>query len=451
MAQTTQKISSSPAPRHFLALINQLQLKAYLAESVASLSFIIVNDTIILAPFKRAVLWRCSSKRPKVLSISGQAAVTQKSALAKEWKKLVKKLKNPKIASALKAEDFIDAKKDWENYQKNHQQAEVLWVPIYSDKHQTIGLWIERWNAEPWNDEEQNKFKLLAQGYSAAWKTLAHRFTLSSVLKKKTPYAFVALLAFLLVVHVPLRIVAPCEVVPRDPILVTAPLNGIISEIHVEPSQYVKKGELLFEYDKRIPLQQLKVAEKQVEIIESEIHRSMTKGYGDKQSLNELSVLSLKLEKEKIQLDLARYHASKLDALSPVDGIVLIDNPEDWRGKPVQAGERVLVVSDPDKTKIRAWVPIDDNIRIDKEQPMKIILNVDPATTLEANLLFIANNSIISDKDVPAFEAEAKWISDPENMRMGLKGSAVLYGDKVSLFYYLFRKPWASIRGFFGI
>ena len=42
--------------------------------------------------------------------------------------------------------------------------------------------------------------------------------------------------------------------------------------------------------------------------------------------------------------------------------MVLFDSPSEWIGKPVQTGERVMRVADPDAVEIEAWVPVGDAI-----------------------------------------------------------------------------------------
>ena len=141
---------------------------------------------------------------------------------------------------------------------------------------------------------------------------------------------------------------------------------------------------------------------------------------------------------------------SKLDAKAPEHGIVMINDPDEWRGKPVKEGEKVMIVGDPTQTKVRIWVPENDNIVLDPEAKITIFLNINPVKSYRASLIYIANETTISDEHVPSFVAEARWVDVPPDLKLGLKGSAVLYGEKVSLFYFIMRKPWASFRKFLG-
>jgi hypothetical protein len=43
-------------------------------------------------------------------------------------------------------------------------------------------------------------------------------------------------------------------------------------------------------------------------------------------------------------------------------------------------------------------------------------------------------------------------LDDPAHMpRIGLRGTAKIYGEKVTLFYYLARRPLAAARQFLGL
>jgi hypothetical protein len=162
-------------------------------------------------------------------------------------------------------------------------------------------------------------------------------------------------------------------------------------------------------------------------------------------------VLTLQLQKEKIRLQLAKSEAEKLYVKAPIDGVIMLDNPEEWRGHPVKIGERILMISNPDQTKIRMWIPESDNIPFEEKQPVKVFLNISPNTSYTTRLIFISSYSEITAQGIPSFVAEAEWEKQPANVKLGLKGTAILYGEDVSLFYWIIRRPWTAIRNFLGL
>jgi hypothetical protein len=440
-----------------LALINRLGLKAYNSKNREGLIFVILNDTVHVVKYDRALLWEfLEDNKPKLLGVSGHVSVAKTSQMIQKWRNLINKIPDPKKPQVLRAHSFGDDLTLWKEADGTEESA-ILWIPIFAQEKLTLGLWLEIWKIEDKPIPSPENLQLLATFlgpvYGSAWEKFMPKYWLRKMglNRRKITFGALALLLLLLFIRVPLRVVAPCEVVPNDPYLITAPLDGIIKQIDVKAGQIVKKGAILFEYEKAVPLEELKVAEKEVQIAQAELNRASALGLSDEKSRAEVDVLSLKLQRKKIDLDIAKYRAGKLDSKAPDNGIVMINDPDEWRGKPVKEGEKVMIVSDPSKTKIRIWVPENDNITLDPESMITIFLNTNPAKSYRASLIYIANETTISDEHVPSFVAEANWVDTPPDLKLGLKGSAVLYGERVSLFYFMLRKPWASFRKFLGV
>ena len=318
------------------------------------------------------------------------------------------------------------------------------------------GLWLERWSGVLWTEQECTLLSALALGYGGAWERLHPRRPLVEKLntiarKKRTMAAFALVIALLMFLRLPLRVVAPCEVTPEDPFVVTAPLNGVVEDIRVRPGDPVRKGQLLFVYDKRVAEEELNVAREQVDIMESSLDRARMQAFADPRARSEISILEHRLKQEQARLELAKYNAARLEVRAEVDGVAELSDPEKWRGRPVSVGERVLSVVDPHQTKVRIQVPEDDNMDFNLDHPVKILLNVFPETAMEARLSYVSSEVIPGWQGVPGVQAEAEWIDRDPRVKIGLKGSSVLYGQNVSLAYWLFRKPWAGINNFLGL
>lgn len=433
-----------------MAAINLLCLKAFNSDDKEALIFTILNDTVQAIRYDRAVLWDFEKNKPKILGISGQTSVNKDTKLIKQWEALIPLLKDSATPQKLQDDSFIDQGADWNVY-CNEAHSNVVWIPITYKDEMLLGLWLEGFGQHFQSESIQETLKFLNEyltpAYGASWAKFR-----SPVLKGISPskhllaLTFFAILLSLFLIRVPLRVVAPCEVVANDPIIVTAPLEGIIEKIDVKPGQSVKKGDLLYTYDKRLPLRNLKASEKEVEILEEEVKRTKTLGFDDPKSLTDLSIFNLKLEKEKVNLSYVQWQTTQLDQKAAIGGIIMIENPDQWRGKPVKIGEKIMSINDAKNTKIKIWIPEDDNIVLDQTKPIKVILNIQPGHSYDANLIFVSIDASLSDLHIPSFVAEANWISPPENNKLGLEGTAILYGEQVSLFYYLTRKPLSAVR-----
>ncbi|MEM1282232.1 MAG: HlyD family efflux transporter periplasmic adaptor subunit [Chlamydiota bacterium] len=420
-----------------LALINQMILKALDCSDRKSLAFLMVNDTCQVVNYNRATLWDIELYKPTALAVSGQSSIKKDSEIIQETEKKVHKIHEKENIQTFFPED--------------NSKSSIIWIPISINRRTTLGLMLERWDGGEWTEQEKKILQNLAQGYGHAWKGLYPQWTLSAL--QKVPWLAATLVGLLIIsiVPVPLRVTAPCEVVAKDPFLVTAPLDGIIQEIVVNPGDIVEKGLLLFSYDKRVPLQELEVAQKQFEIADSQLNRSMTQGLSEREALEDVAVWKLKREREKIHLDYLQLRSNDLEVKAAVNGVTVFDTPDEWRGRRVMTGEKIMMISDPEQTKIRIWLPESDNIVIVPEKPIKVFLNIDPITSYEAHLVYVSDYSVVSDKGVVSFTAEADWTEQPKNVKLGLKGTAILYGQNVPLIYWLLRKPISTIRNIFEV
>lgn len=435
---------------NMLSVINKLNLKVFSAKSKKALIFIILNDTIHAIRYNRATLWSFDGATPKLLGVSGQSTFDSGSQLVKNLNTLVGDLQDVGKIQVLNQDSFSKEKRLWVEYAEDTTKPSVLWMPIATEEKQHLGLWLERWEGGTWANQEAEILNFLMQAYAIAWEKFLPRFKFTFLKNRRVIFTCLVIALALLSLRVPLRVVAPCEVVPKDPILITAPLEEIVREIKVKPGQSVKTDDILFEYDKRVATENLRSAQKSTEAALRDLQRAETLGLKDEKSLSEVGTLAAKYKKEQVNLDLAKYRFSQLTVKAPDNGIVLMQDPDEWRGKPTHIGEKIMTLANTDKTKVRIWIPESDNVELIKDRTIKVILNVDPEKTREAKLLFISNVSTLNEKHLPSFVAEADWLEQPKDVKPGLKGSAILYGHDVSVFYWIIRKPWGYFRSYLG-
>lgn len=422
-----------------LAEINRLGLRAFQTKKPQALIFLILNDTVPIARYDQAMLWKIrKGKRATLLGVSGQVTFSKTSDQIIQKSEIIQSLTEPEKPQIIRSPNIPET-------------TSVLWLPIVAHEKPALGFWLERWNGVPWQQEEVEVLLFLMQSYGIAWERFAPHAEFKEFLKRFLVLSGVALVCALLLIKIPLRVVAPCEIVPKDPVVITAPLEGIIEKIVATPGQLVTKGMTLVEYDKRVPMQELRIEQKKVEISQSEVDRLTAEAEKDKKALAELGVEALKLRKEQLELGLAQYHASQLNIDAPIEGVAVIDNPETWHGKPVKIGEKILLIADPNQTKIRFWVPEGDNVVLDYKKPITVFLNKDPEKNREAKIIYISSYTHVTDRNVVSFVGEAEWTEPPTDIKLGLKGTAILYGENVTLFYWIIRKPLAYLRWTLGI
>lgn len=455
---TAPSLPQNPQLVPYLYVLNRLLLKASAVKTTEELAFLIVNDTIHLLPYSRAFLFNYSENRPKLIAASGQANLNDDSPLVKTAQHLISGLNDPGEVRVLKDTDFSEQHREaWGVYQKENQSS-ILWLPIFAEHKQVLGLWLEQLESKTFAVPIPEMIVLLKDflmhGYGIAWERVGRKYSARNwfgLTKNKLMYLLIPLLASLFLIRIPLRVAAPCEIVSSDLYLIRAPLAGVIKEVVVLPGAAVKKEDPLVVYDPSKLEHALKSSAEDVQEKKGAVDRAAILGQQDRQLLNELNLLNIKLQKEKLNLDFATYEASLLTIKSPQDGVVIIDSPEDWRGRPVVVGEKIMAIGNLDKTQVKIWIPEADNVPLDIEKTIKVYFYVSPAHSYDCKIRYIANEVTLSEREIPSFVAKADWVDHPpEDQKLGLRGTAILYGKPVSLFYYIIRKPWFTFRNFIG-
>jgi hypothetical protein len=136
---------------------------------------------------------------------------------------------------------------------------------------------------------------------------------------------------------------------------------------------------------------------------------------------------------------------------APKAGIAVYGDPNDWIGKPVRTGERIVTLADPAKVEIQAWLPVGDAIVLESGADVRMFLNTAPLSPLSANITSAAYEATLTPERILAYRVRAVLDAGEDVPRVGLKGTAKLYGSRVPLIYYLLRRPLAVARQWTGL
>lgn len=438
-----------------LGKIQKLTLKAFQSYDQSELIPLILQGTKIAINYDRAILFqKIGDEDYEAIGDEKEEIASSDTSSVKNLVNSINDLSKPIILSDT---SFADEGAMWREYQKENSSM-AYWAPILQGKDK-LGLWIEKYN-DPAAAKEFETFtpllkEFLLPAFASAWQNIPSHSLFMQILHKinlkKWLIIFSTLLFLLLLIPVHLRIVAPCEVVAQNPYLITAPIDGIIKTIYVEPAQKVQEGQILLNFDDRTFKAHYQAALENVEQLKTEVSRAYVLGMKDDAEMAHLAELTQKLEKGKVELDFTKQQLDLTIMKAPISGLVTMDNPETWRGKPVHIGEKIMTISNPEKTKLRIWIPEKDLVTFSPEQTIQVFLNANPEKTFTAKLLYISNQSKMIEERLAYFEAEAEWVDVEDPPKLGLYGSAALYGERVSLFYYLVRKPLSVTRKWIGI
>jgi hypothetical protein len=437
-----------------LSTLMQLIKRARHAANEQELAFIMANETHSLVPYRQAVVWRQGgADGGKIIALSGAAIVERNAPMTLWLNRLFARIGGASV-DAPQAVDAADLPprlaEDWSEWLPAH----ALQVPLTIGKTRMLGtLLLAR--DQPWNDGERHLLSELADGYSHAWSGFLRggRHSLLAWLRGRRTRAKLAVAAALcLVLLLPVRLsaLAPAEVVPFKPTIVRAPLDGVVDHFLVEPNASVTAGQPLLDLDPRAIQNKLDVASQELAVAEAEYRQAAQEAVFDDKSRAKLAVLKDRMDQRSADVAYAQSLLDRIHVTASRTGLAIYDDPNDWIGRPVTVGERLLEIADPNQAELEIWLPVADAITLKPGADVEFFLNVSPGSPLQAKVRQASYEATMSPANLLGYRLKAT-LDDPGQMpRIGLGGTAKIYGERVTLFYYLARRPLAAARQFLG-
>ncbi|WJV61658.1 biotin/lipoyl-binding protein [Pectobacteriaceae bacterium CE70] len=346
---------------------------------------------------------------------------------------------------------MIDAA--WLDQQSQHDwqtlsAQEALWVPLTDGRGQLIGgLWYAR--DQPWQEAERLLAEQLADAYSHAWLALEPRKVWRPGLPRVKVLAGVVVLALVMMIPVRQSVLAPAEVVPLEGQVIAAPLDGVIAAFMVKPNQSVKQNDVLVRFDNTTLKAQADVAARALGVAEAELRTHSQRAFQDVESKSKLDLLSAQVEQKRAELAYAKDLLQRSEIHAERDGIAVFADADRWAGKPVRTGERLMELANPQQAELKIELDVGDAIHFPPSAEVALFLSSDPLQRHAASLERIAYEAAPTAYGTLAYRLDARFIGAPP--RIGLRGTAKVYGEHVPLGVYLFRRPLAAVRKTLGI
>ena len=438
-----------------LSTILNLERRSRRAETREELGFIIVNETHNLIPYRQSVFWEKTNGRARVRALSGVSRVERDAPFVQwlgrvmPWLDRDSALPDPRPVDG---GDLADVSmKGWDEWFPRYG----LWVPMTHPSGRRLGaLLLAR--DDPWEEHEQKLIGHLAESYAYAWSAVEARRGLSERLAGlhkgwKLPAVIVLAAGLSFVVPVRLSVLAPAEVVPDDPWVVRAPIDGVVETMHVRPNQHVKAGQALLNLDPAQIGNKLGVARRELAVAEAEYRQAAQKAVFDRDSKARLVVLDGKRKIQSAEVSYLEELLSRVEVRAKRAGIAIYGGPSEWIGRPVQTGERILTIANPTRVRLEVSVSIEDAISLEPGAEVLFYLAATLETPLPAVVERAAYEALPTPSGTLAYRLVARFGETATPPRIGIKGTAKVYGDEVPLAYFLLRRPYSAVRRWLGI
>ncbi len=483
-----------------LAMANLLHLsrRARAATEALELSYVAMNETLVLVNYRQAVL----VVGEQVTALSGVVSPEANAPYVHWLGRLLREIRAPRPEPSLdeiscnknstntaapllvNADSMPETVRDeWDEWLPLH----ALWLPLpaIGDGFSGGGWLLAR--DEPWLDGEVAVLHEWSEVWGQAW-ALRHKpdaaqqlqaikqkaramlprrddwYALRDLLrhpgnwrasirsawcKPRLRWSFLIIGALLFPVR--LTVLAPGELVAANPAVIRAPLDGVIDKVMVQPNQAVKAGDLLFEFDRTTLASRLIVAEQALATAEAEYRQFAQQALFDTRSKGQLGITQGRVEEKKAEAVYLRELNQRAGVAAPRGGVVLFDDPTELIGKPIATGERVMMVTDEHDVEVEAWLSLFDAIDLAPDASVTLYLNVKPLSPVSARLRYLAHEPQQRPDGNFAYRLRAAIPAGEPLHRVGLKGTAKIAGGWVPAGYWVLRKPLAALRNFVGL
>ena len=451
LATGAQKASTEPSA---VVVLLRVEGEARAASTVSELALLIANETRKLTRSQQVFVFsKAATGGLQVEAASAMLAIDRHVPLI-QWLERTVARANGDVGLSSVREFTLQSYGDVsDSLTASYPFREALWFPLI-DRAGTLFAGALLLRTEPWNSGETALVQRLSISFAQAWYWIATSKTVQPKFQISRKRAAVIAIAVVLGCSLPVSMttLAPFEIGAREPSVVTAPIDGVIEDIPIAPNSTVAYGDVLVRFADTILRNRLEVAERELQVADVRIKKNMLLALTDVRGRHDLALARSELAVKTAERDYALELFKRAEIRSSRAGIAIIGDKRDLLGKPISTGEKIMEIADPAHVEIRIDVPVADSIILSDDKRVKIFLDSDPLRPREGVIVHGDYQAKVREGGTVAFRIVAIFaensVSPP---RLGIRGTAQLYGDRVPLVYYILRRPLAVLRQWIGL
>ncbi|MEP6936359.1 MAG: hypothetical protein ABI988_20850, partial [Nitrospirota bacterium] len=349
-----------------LSLLLQLEGMVRAAQTQQELQFFFVNETRRLVPYRQAILLTSPASPAQGYEVRAASSVpvVDRTVPLMQWterliRDLHKTLTGPDIRHVTEADCSAELRPDWKEFTPGYG----LWCPLKHPGGQILGgLWLTR--DQPWPDHEVTVLQRISEAYAYAWRAVGPsnsrrwRWGLSRTMTWILAVATTGALA----IPVSMSVLAPAKIVAKDPLIVSAPIDGVIAEILVLPNTVVSEGQVLFKYEDTTFRSEYEVSERNLDVAMAQYRRAAQGSFVEPEQKADVPLLKAEVELRETERNYAHERLAKVEVKAEQAGLLLYTDKSDWVGKPVVVAQRIMELANPQQLEVRIDLPVEDAI-----------------------------------------------------------------------------------------
>ena len=414
---------------------------------------LLANETRKLVAARQIVVVRAlHSGKFQVMAISS-LAVTDRDTPFVRWVE--------GMIAAIKADAGVEQAIDYELpaftsadviETQSYPFGHFLWQPLSLRSGDVFaGLLLAR--ERPWSEADKQLMGREARVFATIWQSLAgtHKLGQSKRWGSWRRLVIGGALALAACIPVPMTTLAPVELVAANPHRITAPIDGVVKEIFVDPNQPVKAGQPVLAFEDTVLRNQYRLAERALQVANARYARLQRAAFSDTEARHDLTIALNEMRVKRAERDFAANQLERTKLTADRDGVLIYANRDTLVGRPVRTGERLMQIANPSDIAARIELPVADAIVLERGSNVKLFLDSDPLNSVRATLKNKSYHATANSTQQLVYNLDARLDKTRSDMRIGARGTAQLFGDYVPLIYFLLRRPIAAMRQYVGI
>ncbi len=433
-----------------MAALMQFEADIRRQASVSELTYLVANESRRVCHYDQLFVLRRSKMGEgfHVICISSIAMVDRNAPLVQAIEALVGAYNNLAEPASLYDCNVSEHAEDaaWDEYPFH----KLHWQPLLDRTGQVFaGLLLAR--SMEFTAPEKLRLERVAETTAHSWLALTGNRPVSRLPKfdRKKQLLLGALLVAGALFPVRMTVLAPVEVVAAKPFVVSAPYAGVIQRMDVAPNAMVQIGQAVLTFEDIKVRNELQQATERVSVARAKLERATSASFADTEQASEISALKAEFDLARSDYAYARELMGKSKVLAPEAGMAIFSDKRDWEGRAVNVGDPIMQIADPTNISYRVEMPAKEQMALEVGAPVKIWLDAQPLWSLSASVESASFQARPTADGILAFAVNAK--PEGEKPRIGSRGTAKLYGQRVPFIYMLLRRPIGSLRQFLGL
>ena len=434
-----------------LRVLLHIERDARRAGSLAELHYLAVNETRKLVAGRQFFLLASDGERLRVAAISSVTTVDREAPFV-QWVEAAMARRFPALPGTSTIIDVAEEPATSGDHAEHYPFAHLLVLPMATRDGGPLGMLLAA-RETPWDEDGRRVGERLAECYAHAWTSFRRGPSPLRGLRKPGRKAGLALLGFVVLALTPMHLTALAgfEVVADRPFVVAASSDGTIDTVEVRPNEAVATGQVLYRTVSTTLRDNLVIAERAVAVADAKWKQYRQSAFTDPQAKRELAAAEAEVQLKLAERDFAKDLVDKSVTRAPRAGIVLFNDANELAGRPVVVGQRIMEIADRAHVLARIDVPVDDSIVLAEGARAKLFLDSDPLHAVEAKVARASHGARMTEGNALAYRVEATLAGDAAVPRLGVRGTAEIYGPRSSLLLVLFRRPLGYLRQHYGV